>query len=272
MIRLGYLGPQATYTHLAANSYSEKVGTKVSLAFSRSIVDLFYGLNNGDYDQIIVPIENSIEGAVSVTLDMMVKTESVFMNHEVTLPINHCLLASNLIDLNDVEMIYTHSQPFSQCQFFINEYFNDVNYMLVDSTANAAELCKKNQLSVAIGGEQLATEYGLHILKKNINDFTNNVTRFVVVSKKHSKTLTANKVSIVFSTPKDEPGSLQKVLQIFSDNNLNLTRIESRPSKSELGEYLFFVDFVFSGDYKFIEKIIESLKDKTYYFKQLGAF
>ena len=172
--------------------------------------------------------------------------------------------------MEDIKEVYSHGQALAQCQSFISKY--NLKSIFAGSTADAAKNIIGDKSKAAIGNVNAAKLYDLEILKENIQDTDNNETRFVVISKKDHKPSDVNKTSIIFSIYEDRPGELYKILGIFQKNNINLTRIESRPSKKGLGKYLFFVDFYGHLKDNMIGDIISEIDENTYFLKVLGSF
>ncbi len=225
---------------------------------------------NGESLYGVVPIENSIEGPVGITLDSLAHKFDLKIFDEIIIPINQNLMVNPGTKLEDIEDVYSHSQAISQCQEFIVE--NKIQPHYAVSTANAAKNIVGDKTKAAIGNSKAAELYGLEIIRPNIQDTDNNETRFVVVSKDDHEPTGSDKTSIIFSIYEDKPGGLYNVLGIFQENNINLTKIESRPSKKGLGKYLFFVDFNGHHEDELIQKILDEIEDKTYFLKVLGSY
>ena len=218
----------------------------------------------------VVPIENSIEGPVGITLDSLAHKYDLKIFKEIIIPINQNLIVNPGTKMEDIEDVYSHAQAISQCREFIGENKFQPHYAV--STARAAKDIIGNSTKAAIGNSKTAELYGLEILKSNIQDTDNNETRFVVLSKKDHEPTGVDKTSIIFSIYEDRPGSLYEILGIFQKNNINLTKIESRPSKKGLGKYLFFVDFEGHKNEDMIMDILEEISQKTYFLKVLGSY
>ena len=226
-------------------------------------------VSNQSYEGI-VPIENSIEGPVGITLDGIAHKYDLNIVGEIIIPINQNLLVNRGTRMEDITDVYSHSQAIAQCQEFLGN--NDFRPHYSISTANAAKTILGDNSKAAIGNIKSAELYDLEILKAHIQDKTNNETRFVVLSKKYSKPTGNDKTSIIFSIMEDQPGSLYEILRIFAENNVNLTKIESRPSKEGLGKYIFFVDFIGHRDDSEIKKVLNQIDENTILFKILGSY
>ncbi len=261
---ISFLGPEGTFSHEAASLLGD------DLVPFCTIPAVMESIDSGQCIKGIVPIENSIEGPVGVTLDCLAHEFDLNIVGEVIIPINQNLIVNPGSKMEDIKDVYSHQQAISQCQEFIRSHNVQPHYAV--STASAAKSIIGDKSKAAIGHIKSAELYDLEILEKNIQDVDNNATRFVVLSKEDTDPDDNDKTSIIFSIYEDHPGSLYNILGIFQKYNINLTKIESRPSKQGLGKYLFFVDFY--GHYKdnTIKKIIMDIDDNTYFFKVLGSY
>ncbi len=218
----------------------------------------------------IVPIENSIEGPVGITLDSLAHKFDLKIYNEIIIPINQNLIVNPGATMSDIEDVYSHSQAIAQCQEFIQK--NKIQPHYAVSTANAAKNIVGDKTKAAIGNSKAAELYNLEILKANIQDTDNNETKFVVLSKEDHEPTGNDKTSIIFSIYEDKPGGLYNILGIFQKNDINLTKIESRPSKKGLGKYMFFVDFEGHRNDAIIKNIIKEIDNNTYFLKILGSY
>ena len=225
---------------------------------------------DGESEYGIVPIENSIEGPVGITLDSLAHKFDLKIYNEIIIPINQNLIVNPGTTMSDIEDVYSHSQAIAQCQEFIQK--NQIQPHYVVSTANAAKNIVGDKTKAAIGNSKAAELYNLEILKANIQDTDNNETKFVVLSKEDHEPTGNDKTSIIFSIYEDKPGGLYNILGIFQKNDINLTKIESRPSKKGLGKYLFFVDFEGHRNDVIIKNIIKEIDKNTYFLKILGSY
>jgi prephenate dehydratase len=225
---------------------------------------------NDECSMGVVPIENSIEGPVGITLDSLAHKFDLKIFKEIIIPINQNLIVNPGCKLEDIEDVCSHAQALAQCQEFVSK--NNIQPHYAISTARAAKDIIGDKSKAAIGNSKIVELYGLEILESNIQDVDNNATRFVVVSKEDHELTGDDKTSIIFSIYEDKPGGLYNILGIFEKNNINLTKIESRPSKKGLGKYLFFVDFNGHKDEELIQNILEEVQEQTYYFKVLGSY
>lgn len=262
--KIGFFGPSGSYTEEAASIVGEDL-----VAFD-SILDVLDAVNENKVDYGVVPIENSIEGPVGVTLDLLVHDYDLKIKREILLPISHNLLINIDAEIDDIKYIYSHIQALSQCRKFTQRMGVIVN--ATPSTSAAAEMIKGKKDSGAIGSKKAADIYGLKIVASNIQDYKNNVTRFIVLDETDHEPTGNDKTSIVFSMREDKPGVLYDVLGVFAEHDINLTKIESRPSKEKLGSYIFFVDFEGHRADNKIRNIINTIKNKVGYTKVLGSY
>ena len=218
----------------------------------------------------MVPIENSTEGQVGATLDALVLKEGVKIYGEQVIPVNHNLLSNKGTKEEEITDVYSHAQALAQCQRYVNK--NKMNPHFTTSTAAAAKEVKLKSNVGAIGTLKAAELYDLEIISKNIQDFKNNETRFIILSKNDHAMTGNDKTSILFSLSDDKPGDLNGILSIFAVNEINLTKIESRPSKKGLGKYIFFVDFEGHKSDEVIKYILNIIKTKTSFMKVLGSY
>ena len=225
---------------------------------------------SGKCEYGVVPIENSIEGSVSLTLDSLIHNFDLKIRNEIVIPINHNLLAPHEMSVDEVTDVYSHSQALGQCQPYLESHGITPHYTL--STAAAARQVAESGEGAAIGTLKAAELYGLKVIDRNIQDKFNNQTRFIVVDKDDSPISGNDKTSIAFSLFEDQPGGLYWLLGIFARENINLTKIESRPSKEGLGHYIFFVDLEGHRKDERIIEILEELDKRTSFFKVLGSY
>lgn len=261
-MKLGYLGPKGTFSYEAAIKYN----SDMEYVEYKTLYETVNAIVNNEVDEIIVPIENSLQGGVRDVLDSIIETENIFIKKELILKINQNLLVSKETTKENIHTIYSHPQALAQCKKYLLENFKNVNLIEVASTAlSAKEIIGKTGVA-AIANKACATEYGLTLLDENIQDNDFNETKFWVLSRE--KNIAGKKMSMVFST-KNTPGALYKVLRIFYSYDINLTKIESRPAKTVLGEYIFLIDLEIN---KYIETALKDLKEECKYIKILGIY
>ncbi len=261
---ISFLGPNGTFTHEAASIVGDNL-----IPFC-NIPAVMESVNSGECKYGVVPIENSIEGPVGITLDSLAHKFDLNIYDEIIIPINQNLIVNPGCKMEDIKDVYSHGQAIAQCQEFITK--NNLQPHYAVSTARAAKDIIGDRSKAAIANAKAIEFYDLEILESNIQDVDNNETRFIVVSKESHEITGRDKTSIIFSIYEDRPGELYNILGIFQEDNINLTKIESRPSKQGLGKYLFFVDFEGHKDNEKIAGILDEIKDNTYFFKVLGSY
>lgn len=266
---IGYFGPAGSFTHEAAMRLFSK--DDINLVERPTIEVLFEELSGGSLEKIVVPIENSVEGAVNVTMDMLSHVDDVLIENELAFKINQNLLIKKNADKSKIKYIYSHSQALAQCRGYLLKNWPTVEQRATLSTSAAAKLANEREDCLAIGSVAAAGIFNLEVLEAGIQDSSNNTTRFVVVSKKGASRSGRDKTSIVFSTD-NRPGSLYQILDIFSLWDINLDRIESRPSKDMLGKYIFFVDLEGHEEDDDIRDALTMVKRKTSFYKFLGSY
>ncbi|MCG6553195.1 MAG: prephenate dehydratase [Candidatus Magnetominusculus sp. LBB02] len=262
---VAYLGPQATYTHQAALKYFSSTCKYIS---TDSIKEVFEGVESGKASFGVVPVENSSEGAVNYTLDMFVDY-NLKVYAEVLLSINHHLLSKSAI--GEIRKIYSHPQPIAQCRKWLERHMLGVPIFEAGSTAQAAAIAADEKGVAAIGSELAAKIYDLNIIEKDIENEKNNVTRFLVISK-DAQGSTGNDMTLIMFTAKDQPGSLHEILAPFKKQKINLTRIESRPSKKKAWDYVFFADMEGHIEDKKVKKALDDVRKHCVYLKILGSY
>ena len=265
-LKIAYLGPEATFTHMAAIA---KFGYSTTYVPVKSIRDTFTEVECDRADYGVVPIENSTEGVVNHTLDMFVESD-LKICAEILLRISHHLM-SPTVDVNNLKKVYSHPQSFAQCRDWIENNLPKVELIEVYSNAKAAQLAAKEPYSGAIAGEIAARLYNLKIIARNIEDNPDNYTRFLIIGEKSSPPTGNDRTSIMFSI-KDRVGALYSILQPFQKCQINLTNIESRPSKIKLWDYYFFVDFKGHIEEENIQKALRELKKYCINLKILGSY
>ena len=272
MLKIGFLGPKGTFSHEAMREYVKKSDCEYNACDFTSISDILIAVQNEEIDEAIVPIENSLEGAVNVTLDMLAFDVDLKIKAEEVIAVKQNLLVKKGTKLENIKYILSHPQPIGQCIKYINGNFPGAKTKFVYSTAGAAqEVAEGNGDMAAIGTIAAAEVYGLDVMAKGIQDGNENFTRFVIIGKKDSPKTGEDKTSIVFST-ENQPGSLYRVLDIFSLWDINMARIESRPAKNKLGKYIFFVDIIGHKDDADVADALTMVKRKTSFFKFLGSY
>jgi len=265
-LKVAYFGPQATFTHLAALRH---FGSSASFLPVESIKEVFDAVDSGKTDFGVVPVENSNEGVVSSTLDLFMDYD-LKISAEVMLEISHNLLSKSG-DKAKIRRIYSNPQATSQCRRWLESDLPGIPILESTSTAKAAEIASQDEEVAAIASEVAAKVYDLHFIEKDIGDSRYNFTRFLVISKEFPPKTGKDKTSIMFSI-KDKPGALHDILSPFKRAKINLTKIESRPSKRKAWEYIFFVDMEGHIDDRKVRKAIDNIRDSCLYVKILGSY
>lgn len=265
-IKVSFLGPKATFTHIACLGH---FGLSVMERPVKSIKSVFDEVEKGLADFGVVPIENSTEGVVNPTLDLFADSP-LKIYAEIFLEITHHLL-SKAKRIEDIQQVYSHPQAFGQCQDFLEQQLPNVPLTGVASTAKAAELCQDDPHSAAIASEVAVEIYQVPILQKRIEDHAHNITRFLVISQRINKATGKDKTSIIVSI-KDTPGALYQLLRHFAEQEINLAKIGSRPSKKKAWEYLFHIDMNGHVEDKPIQGVLNELKSQKISIKVLGSY
>jgi prephenate dehydratase len=240
-MRVAYLGPPGTFSEEAVARCDLATGEPAPFP---TFVDAYRALRRGEVDGALLPIENSIEGSVGATLDLLVAEPGPLIRREVLLPVRQHLLARPGTRFEDVRRVLSHPQPFGQCSRFLRERLPGASLEPTHSTADAARKVAAGEVdAAAIGGRAAAERYGLVLLAESIQDVDENVTRFVLLAQADEGPTGRDRTSIAFTLDRDRPGGLYEVLGEFARRGINLSKVESRPMKEALGHYVFFLDF-----------------------------
>lgn len=270
-MKIGYLGPEGTFSQTAAKKYAVNMKNVEFVPYG-SIPSVLKAVEKGEIDETVVPFENSIEGTVNYTIDSLVFDVDLEIKKEVVIPISHNLATKKDFVSQKPLKILSHPQSLAQCRKFLENNYKGVYTVQVSSNSEAAKIVSSSEEPFyCITTESAAEIYNLEILKSGIQDEKHNETRFLAVGRKSAEHGGfTGKTSIVFST-ENRPGELYKILDIISIWDLNMTKIESRPMKNQLGTYVFFVDLECKNpdDTKDALKMIER---KTTFFKHLGTY
>ncbi len=308
---IGVLGPEGSYSEKAAQIWILKYGLdSAELRYFADIEDAFLAVVKGKSDLSIIPIENSIEGSVGVTLDLLLENEAEIVG-EIVVKIEHCLLSKG--GPEKIKVILSHPQGLAQCRHFLKKHFPEAELRSTGSTSHAARLAGEFEEMAAIASPEAAECYGLKVLLPNIQDRKENYTRFIVLKAgkkalteqvlcaaedkpdkaasqfgpgqesghdfrseteigRQNSSLSACKTSIIVYLEKDRPGALYEILGAFAKRKINLTKIESRPSKKELGDYYFYIDLEGHTSDELIKDALEDIKAKVDTLKVLGSY
>lgn len=280
-IAIAHLGPKGTFSEFAATAYAQSLTSElangsnppateeITLKPYPTIAQAIYATAQNDTQYCVVPIENSIGGGVTLTLDTLWAVEDLKIQQAYTLPIQHALV-SPASNPQAIKTIYSHPQALAQCHDWLQENLPDASLVRTNSTAEPFIRLKDDPEGGAIGSKWGAKIYGLPVLAHPINDYADNYTRFWVLGKKPA--VGGAHTSMAFSLPTNEPGALLKPLQLFSALNINMSRIESRPTKRLLGEYIFFVDVEAGDNPQTMRTALEVLSMHTAILKIFGSY
>jgi chorismate mutase/prephenate dehydratase len=265
-ITVAYFGPEASFTHLAALSH---FGTSTRFYPQANVFRVFDEVERGRVQWGVVPVENSLEGSVNLTLDRLILTP-LKIRAEIFLKISHCLLSKGE-RLEAISKVYSHPQAFAQCQAWLRANLPHGSLIEMESTASAAQAVLGEKRSAAIASRLAASTYGLNILSEGIEDNPSNTTRFLVVGEGNTAITGKDKMSMLFATP-HAPGALYRALAPFAQRNINLVKIESYPVKEKPWDYLFFVDVSGHQEESKIQECLKKLQQKTTFLKVLGSY
>ena len=265
-LRVAYLGPRATFSHLAA---MERFGLSAQFLAMRSIAEVFAEVEKDNADFGVVPVENSTEGVVSHTLDMFVDSPLLICGEVVVEAALHLL--SKASSLGEVRKIYSHPHGLAESRKWLERNAPNVSVVETSSTGAAAEVAASEPGAAAIASELAASLYDLSVLQRRIEDHPNNFTRFLIVGKKNGPPTATDKTSILFSI-KDRVGALHRMLLPFAERQINLTKIESRPSKKKVWEYVFYVDFEGHSGEPRSREALARLQEDCIFLKVLGSY
>ena len=266
-IDIAFLGPEGTYSDSAVK---ENFGSSINKTASDTIEEVFKAVSERKSDYGIVPIQNSSEGPINVTLDCL-SDFNLNICGEIEMLIHHSLMGLNQALPKKGFEIHAHEQTLAQCKNWLDAYCPDVNRVSVSSNAQAAKNAKKNSEIFAIAGALAAGKYGLEIIKRNIEDYSNNTTRFISIGLQEVASTGKDKTSLLVTT-KNESGALYNLLKPIQKNGLNLTHITYRPSKVDKWNYSFFFDFEGHKDDKKVKSLLEELNSTDAEIKLLGSY
>ncbi|MDU2066346.1 MAG: prephenate dehydratase [Sporomusaceae bacterium] len=273
MTVIGYLGPEGTYSEESVKClYSEQHGVFKPYP---TIDGVIRALAAGEITECVVPIENSLEGAVNVTLDLLAHEVNLSIIAELILPIRHNLLLHKNHKTKSVKRILSHPQALAQCRQTLFKLYPDAVFEAVASSAEAASIVAQGGEEIAaVGSRAAAARYGLTIAAADVQDSDNNSTRFIALRQKSAQLLTTEsvKTSVICQMNGEKPGSLCDILQEFSRRQVNLTRIESRPARTGLGNYIFFFDLAGASNQPIVAEALRAVEKKCLWFKFLGSY
>ncbi len=262
-MKIAFLGPHASFTQLAAS----QLFPDAELLPQANILDCFKAIEHKEVDQAVVPLENSIEGTVSLTLDYLYKTPGIRIEAEAVMPIAHHLMVHPDCNIDNLEKIYSHPQALAQSFHFLDSRFKEVPKQDYSSTAAAAKhIADHSDRNLAAVANQFAADlYGLKVIHRNIQDIEQNHTRFIIISKQQNVytnnelNVLGEKSGLLITLPEDHPGGLHQVLSVFAWRKMNLSKIESRTLKTGLGNYFFFINVVGKWESALHRNVLEEL-------------
>ncbi len=267
--RLAYLGPPGTYSEEAAMLY-DPAAEYIAAATMPGVVQ---SIHDGEADEGIVPVENSLEGVVTFTADLLIQETTLKIKSELVLPIHHCLLAKPGGSDEGVEVIYSHPQSLGQCrEYLLRRFPNASTIPSASNSAAVSEMLNSEGRALAIAGKRAARMFSAQILEERIEDNPSNATRFIVLASEDGAPTGEDKTSMCFNFDVDKPGSLVSVLQEFSERGINLSKIESRPTRRSLGRYFFLVDVDGHKADDPVRDALEAIAEKVSMLKVLGSY
>ncbi len=264
---IAYFGPEATFTHQAA---IRKFGASLRYSPQKTIADVFTEVSKRRADYGVVPVENSTEGVVTHTLDMFVDSDLKIVS-QIVLPIQQCLMVRPGGSRARIKKLFVHPQSLAQCRGWIQNHLPRVELIETSSNARSAELAAKDRNAAAIGGILAAEKYGLDVLEQDIQDNAANATRFLVLGRQCSPPTGQDRTSLLVSVA-DKAGALHEAIAAFRRYKINMTKIESRPSKRKAWEYFFFIDCDGHAQDRKVAKAIQLLGQHCNFIKILGSY
>ena len=269
-MRLAFLGPVGTYGEQAAQLLAEQEGLgAVTFVPQQGIRAVIQALAGGECEAAVVPVENSVEGGVTACLDALWEHPDLAVARALVLPIRHALVGSG--SLEDISEVLSHPQALAQCSQWLAEHLPTALQLPTSSTAEAARMVRGSRFRGAVASRQAATEHGLEVLAYPINDVPGNCTRFLLL-RRGPRGSEGPLASLAFSLHSNQPGALLEALGCFAARGLNMSRIESRPSKREMGEYIFFVDLELERGSQPLEEALASLRPLCEHLALFGAY
>ena len=267
--RLAYLGPEGTYSEQAAIDYDPRLERVAYNAIPLVVA----AAGNREVDEAIVPIENSLEGTVTFTVDLLIHESNLKIRGEVVVPIHHCLLIDPGTRLDQIEVVYSHPQALAQCRGYLTRNLPNAESVASLSTAGAVlDMRESRHTAAAISSRRAAELFDATILDANIEDVFNNQTRFVVLGESDSRPTGRDRTSICFDFAQDAPGVLYDTLGELARRDINMIKIESRPDRRSLGQYVFLIDLEGHREDDIIRDALEGIRSRVSMFKVLGSY
>ena len=268
MPRLAYLGPAGTFTEQAAAEY-DPAAELISFPSEHAVATAVEG---GKADQGVLPVENSLDGSVTGTLDVLVHDSELLICGEVVLSVELCLIVRPGMKQEDVNVVYSKPIALNQCRKFLEQHYPKARQASLTSTTAAVQKIMDEPGAAAIGAERAAERYGAEVLTRGVQDSAYNKTRFVVLGESDCEATGRDKTSIAFAVSHDRAGTLVEVLHEFSDRSINLTKIESRPSREELGVYIFLIDMEGHRTDELVAEALAAVQTKASFYRALGSY
>ena len=276
MKTLGVLGPRGTHSEAAANYLNKILNNEFELVICADIFEVLQEVEKGNLDSGLVPVENSLEGSINITLDTLARSHTLIIKRELVWRIHNHLMAKAETKLADVTKIFSHAQPISQCRRYLQKNFPNAEFIVTPSTSRAAEIVASTEENfAAICSERAGELNNLKILAEEIQDNKFNSTRFFEICRCENydeNKIVGDKISFVCMVDGSQAGSLYSVLEEFAVRKINMTHIESRPARLELGEYIFFFDLETGVDKKILLESISAVREKCIWLKNLGSY
>ncbi len=269
MARYAFLGPAGTFSEEALLSLDIEDLVPVPCT---TIDEVFEAVERGKADAGIVPIENSVEGSVPATLDALAFDTQLEIQSEVVLDIHHSLVAAPGTTVAQIIQVFAHPQASGQCRRWLSRSLPGRSVIAANSNAEAVQLCLGAPSTAAIGPALAADLYGAEVLERNVEDYAGNQTRFVVIGRGLQPRTGSDKTSLAMFLKADKAGALLMILSEFAYGEINLTKIQSRPTKRQLGDYMFFVDFEGHVDDQNVRTALDCLRLKLREVKVLGSY
>jgi prephenate dehydratase len=266
--KVAYLGPPGTFGEQAALRFSPGA-TLVPVESNGAVVR---AVAAGTVDAGVAPIENSLDGGINETLDALLQADNVFICGEVVVPVEHCLVAAKGTGLADIEVVMSHPSALAQCKAFLESRLPQARLEAALSTAGAVVAAVQMPRAAAIGTRRAAELAGGDVLASGIQDVSHNKTRFVVIARADSPPTGDDKTSIALTVAHDRPGTLLGVLKEFAERQINLTRIESRPSREDLGIYVFLLDLQGHHTDPVVRQALDAVRQQAFFFRLFGSY
>ena len=275
---MGILGPRGTHSEAAAVYLNEIIDEPLELIIYQEIYDVLIAVENGEVDAGFVPVENSLEGSVNITLDTLARSDNLIVTRELIWSVHNHLMTKPGVDPLQIKKIFSHSQPISQCRKYLQKNFSTAKTFTTSSTAKAAEIVAESKISdgyAAICTKRAGELNNLVTIADEIQDNMLNSTRFFEIRRRNEDfqiDSPKNKILIICQIDGEHAGALCEVLEEFAFRNVNMTRIEARPARTKLGEYIFFFDLDTNIDQNILNESIAAVKQKSIWLKNLGSF